>query len=394
METAPIFSAAPVRVFFPTSGILLFAAGNGCECFAEGCADKGSFGAVVFRLFSLSVSGVCPDGGKMNGKQRIRAGAAALGLVLLLQANARAAVALIPVGEAAGIALETQGALIVGFSERSAAKDAGIRTGDSIVSVDGAPVRGAAELSDALAGAGKDEVRLGIRRGKDKLEIAVTPDRSGETPRLGVFVRGAMTGIGTVTYYDPETGAFGALGHGVSAPGSQTLLPVTDGKLVACTPDTILPGSPGIPGELSGTPDADTVLGTIEKNTASGIFGRSETGWTGTPVPAASADEVRPGKAYLRSAVSGRICDYAIMIRAVRPADAAGRDMLIEVTDPALLALTGGIVRGMSGSPILQDGKLIGAVTHVLVSDPSKGYAIFMETMLAAARADAADDAA
>ena len=322
----------------------------------------------------------------MKKKQRIRACWAAFGLILLFQANARAySSPLVPVGEAAGIALETRGALIVGFSERSPAKDAGILEGDSILSADGVPISGSASLSGALAD-GKAEVRLCVLRGDETLEFTVTPDRSGETPRLGVFVRDALAGIGTVTYYDPETGAFGALGHGVNAPGTQTLLSVTEGRLVFCTPDEIRPGAPGLPGELGGTFDADRVLGTIESNTKSGIFGHSETGWTGDALPVAAPDEIKPGEALVRSAVSGEVRDYTVFIRAIRPADASKRDMLIEVTDPDLLALTGGIVRGMSGSPILQDGKLVGAVTHVLVGDPKKGYAIFMERMLAAAQ--------
>ena len=301
---------------------------------------------------------------------------------------------LVPVGLAAGIALETQGARIVGFSEHSPAHDAGLMEGDSILYINETKITGASVLSGALA-ASEGAVEVRIARGEDELLLTVEPDRTKETPRLGVFVRDALAGIGTVTYYDPATGQYGALGHGISE-GNEGLMPVGGGKLVSCTLDRIQPGAPGIPGELGGTLDAEAVLGTIECNTDFGIFGQSAVPFPGEAVEVLSAQKVRVGDAVVRCALDGKTRDYSIRILALHPADAGGRDMLIEVTDPDLLSRTGGIVRGMSGSPILQDGKLAGAVTHVLVSSPKRGYAVFAETMLSAAQngAKTVEDAA
>ncbi|MBQ1504741.1 MAG: PDZ domain-containing protein, partial [Oscillospiraceae bacterium] len=158
---------------------------------------------------------------------------------------------LVPVGLAAGIALETQGARIVGFSEHSPARDAGLMEGDSILYINETKITGASVLSGALA-ASEGAVEVRIARGEDELLLTVEPDRTKETPRLGVFVRDALAGIGTVTYYDPATGQYGALGHGISE-GNEGLMVVGGGKLVSCTLDRIQPGAPGIPGELGGT---------------------------------------------------------------------------------------------------------------------------------------------
>lgn len=334
----------------------------------------------------------------MNSKKVLQAGFFAACLFVAGTIHASAAALphkLVPVGVAAGINLETQGVLIVGFAQESAARDAGFLEGDSILSINGTEIDNAAELSGALS-ASEGEVTVLIQRAGTQITLKANPDRSGDTPKLGVFVRDAMAGIGTVTYYNPETGAYGALGHGISESGTGALMPASGGKLVSCTLDAITPGSRGTPGELSGKIDPSRVLGSIEANTPFGIFGHLDTPWEGQAIETACTGDIRPGPAKILSGVSGQLCEYAIKICAVYHGTDSGRDMLIEVTDPHLIDLTGGIVRGMSGSPILQNGKLVGAVTHVLVNEPLKGYAISIENMLAAEKnsVDSVEDAA
>ncbi len=320
----------------------------------------------------------------MNSKKVLQAGLLAACLFLVGPFHANAAMQaqkLVPVGIAAGINLETQGALIVGFANNSAARDAGLLEGDSILSINGTTINNTAELSGALA-ASEGEVSVLIQRAGAQITINVNPDRSGETPKLGVFVRDAMAGIGTLTYYNPETGAYGALGHGISEAATGALLPASGGQLVSCTLDTITPGTQGTPGELSGKIDPSNILGSIETNTPFGIFGHLQTVPEGQAIETAGTEEIKPGPAKILSGVNGQLCEYAIQICAVYHGTDSGRDMLIEVTDPKLIDLTGGIVRGMSGSPIIQNGKLVGAVTHVLINEPLKGYAISIEHML------------
>ena len=285
----------------------------------------------------------------MNSKKVLQAGFFAACLFVAGTIHASAATLphkLVPVGVAAGINLETQGALIVGFAQESAARDAGFLEGDSILSINGTEIDNAAELSGALS-ASEGEVTVLIQRAGTQITLKVNPDRSGDTPKLGVFVRDAMAGIGTVTYYNPETGAYGALGHGISESGTGALMPASGGKLVSCTLDAITPGSRGTPGELSGKIDPSRVLGSIEANTPFGIFGHLDTPWEGQAIETACTGDIRPGPAKILSGVSGQLCEYAIKICAVYHGTDSGRDMLIEVTDPHLIDLTGGIVRGM-----------------------------------------------
>jgi stage IV sporulation protein B len=192
--------------------------------------------------------------------------------------------------------------------------------------------------------------------------------------------------VGTVTFYDPESDVFGTLGHGVSD-GKGALLPMTRGKACDAAVASVRKGRPGDPGQLKGSADGTVVFGEIQKNTPQGVFGISREGILGEPLPVASFGDIKPGPATIRSTVNGdRVGEYAVEILKIYPADRTDcRNFLIKVTDPVLLKETGGIVQGMSGSPIIQDGKLVGAVTHVLVNDPTRGYGIFIENMLEAA---------
>ena len=189
-----------------------------------------------------------------------------------------------------------------------------------------------------------------------------------------------------MTFYTEDGKAFGALGHGVSGTGGTELTPVTSGFVVSSSVSDVQKGSRGTPGMLKGVFDLSHAVGTVTENSARGIFGVMQTLPHKAAVPVAGPGAVRTGPAKILSNVKGaEICEYDVEIVRLMPEAQNGRDLLLRVTDPALLEATGGIVQGMSGSPILQDGRLVGAVTHVLVSDPTRGYGILIENMLDAA---------
>ena len=301
---------------------------------------------------------------------------------------------LIPGGEVIGIQMDIDGVLVADLNdvvtERGAvcpAREAGIRAGDVITAVNGCEVDDAAELSDMVSGlAGGAELTV-LRGGKSRC-IPITPAMGADgEARLGLWLRDGITGVGTVTFIDPDSGGFGALGHGVNDTAVGSLLPVDGGIVFQAQIVDVKPGAPGAPGELAGHIDAGTVIGRIAKNTGSGIFGYMGASGSGSEaMPVASAAEVRNGKATILACVAGsETREYEVEITRTGVPLGDGRDMMVRVTDPGLLSVTGGIVQGMSGSPILQNGKLVGAVTHVLVSDPCRGYGIFIENMLDAA---------
>ena len=277
---------------------------------------------------------------------------------------------LVPGGQSVGVAMRTGGVVVVGNSDlgkvASPARLAGLKSGDVIQSVDGAAVTGAEQLSEALADGGP--ARLSVLRDGGVVECDVTPaldDRDGQY-RLGAWVRDSTAGVGTLTFYDPQTG-----------------------RVVSVTPSR-----EGSPGELTGDFLGETeALGTVDMNTEYGIFGRAEQplegGLYAEGLPVATREQVHTGAATLLTTVDGgaaREYDCEI-VRLSGANESAARAMVIRVTDPELLAVTGGIVQGMSGSPLIQDGKLIGAVTHVMVNDPTMGYGICIETMLEQAQA-------
>ena len=198
-----------------------------------------------------------------------------------------------------------------------------------------------------------------------------------------------MAGIGTMTFYDPETGVFGALGHGITDTETAQLMPLSSGAIMDSQVKAVKKGQQGAAGELKGEFELTQDMGTLNTNCEYGVFGTAEElrfGETlGAALPVAAPEEVTPGKATILANVSGdAVEEYQVEISKIFSTDGS-RNLLLTVTDPALRAVTGGIVQGMSGSPILQNGKLVGAVTHVLLEDPTRGYGIFTENMLEAA---------
>ena len=317
-------------------------------------------------------------------KRKFLRGLTAAVLLILYSVPAHASRLLVPVGEVVGLSLSEGTVTVAAFHEShgAAAREAGIQIGDEILSVDGAAVDSVGDLYDALKRSG-GTVTLRLRRSGRDRQVKLSPTATAEGPRLGVYVREGVTGIGTVTYYDPDRGTFGCLGHGISD-SRGALAPMRSGWVYDAAVESVKRGRAGEPGQLKGAVEARTPTGRLSANTAFGVFG-SGVKWNGEALPAAEPGQVREGPAQILSNVSGEeIALYDVEILKCRP-DGEGRDLVLRVTDPELLSATGGIVAGMSGSPIIQDGRLVGAVTHVLVNDPTRGYGIFIENMLDAA---------
>ena len=265
----------------------------------------------------------------------------------------------------------------------SPAADAGLKAGDVILFAGGTPVSTAKELEAALSKLGGRAILVVERNGK-RIEMTVSCGRTAEGEvRIGAWVRDSTVGIGTLSFYDESTGAIAALGHAVTDADTGALLKVRDGKLVIANILGVTKGQRGAPGELHGTFDENSpVIGSIPSNTELGIFGRSaeETRslLLGEAIPVAFPDEVREGEAQILSYAGGELIAYSCrIIKTGRQDSPAQKGLVIEVSDERLIQLTGGIVQGMSGSPIIQDGKLVGAVTHVFLNDPLKGYGAY-----------------
>ena len=333
-------------------------------------------------------------------------GGAALALALLLcaavPANASALTAetgtqaasarmLVPVGHTVGIKLFARGVMVVKLTDGGTpARTCGLQTGDVIVKCGGVSVTSTEQFQSLLQENGEAATDLQVRREGESVTLSVSPEQNDQGAYcIGAWIRDSMAGIGTMTYYDPDTGAFGALGHGITDADTALLMPFASGSILPSTVKAVKKGAVGDAGELRGDFDLTGDLGDLSANTENGIFGTLDPGEfterLGDPLPVAAAAEVHAGPATILSNVEGDdVEEYDIEILQVVENSADGRDLVISVTDPELLSATGGIVQGMSGSPILQDGKFAGAVTHVLLNDPSKGYGILMETMLKA----------
>ncbi|MBR4308796.1 MAG: PDZ domain-containing protein [Oscillospiraceae bacterium] len=291
---------------------------------------------------------------------------------------------LIPGGDAIGLELQLDGISVVELAEEGPAK-AGLRCGDLIRCVDHKEVATVEDLSRAVKAAAGRPLTLTILRNGAERDIRLSPVMVETGWKLGIYVRDHLDGIGTVTYYAPEDGSFGALGHGVSGGEQSTLLPLRGGKVLDSEVAAVTRGKVGSPGALQGALCSKEICGEVLQNTSRGIFGTMIPA-DNAPIPVAESSRVHTGPAEIRSTVRGKeVCTYAVRIEQIYKGDEHHRNLLIKVTDPSLLEATGGIVQGMSGSPIIQDGKLIGAVTHVLIDDPTQGYGIFIENMLEAA---------
>ncbi len=290
-----------------------------------------------------------------------------------------------------GVKLHTKGVFVVGVSkvdaeqgQQNPAYDAGIRQKDIILSVNQKDVNTVAEVTNAIAESNGAPIQFTVLRDNQTQTISVRPvrDREGQY-RCGLWIRDHTAGIGTVTFILPQTKTFAGLGHGICDGDTGELMPLLRGTVSDVSITGIVKGSVGHPGELKGYFQG-VKIGSLLGNTKEGVFGvLSDVDTTRPLVPIATAQEVHAGDATLFCTLQdGTIKGYSIQISKIKTGTST-KNFVVEVTDSALLEATGGIVQGMSGSPILQDGKLIGAVTHVLINDPQKGYGIFIENMLA-----------
>lgn len=298
-------------------------------------------------------------------------------------------------GNTVGIKIFTKGLVCVGTQEiksdtgfgRDLSREADIRSGDIFMQANGVLLEHTEQLGELVRQSEGNPIEFVILRDGQTLCKTVAPLQTAEGFKLGIWLRDSTAGIGTLTFYVPETQSFGALGHPITDADTGTLMPVADGTLLRADVFSIKKGEKGEPGELKGVfKSSEPILGTITANTKQGIIGTlRDASCASRLYPAASRSQVREGAATILSNISGEtVEEFSVEIqKANRLFGDDQKDMVIHITDPALIERTGGIVQGMSGSPILQDGAIIGAVTHVFVNDPTRGYGIYIENMLA-----------
>ncbi|MCL1878812.1 MAG: SpoIVB peptidase [Defluviitaleaceae bacterium] len=303
----------------------------------------------------------------------------------------------VPLGVAIGVRINTDGVMVLGtnsFQGESGetfhpAADI-LHGGDLILRANDVDINNKEELSDFVAES-TGEITFLVRRDDAEFEINITPEIAAKdgVRRIGVWVRDSTKGIGTLTFFCPETSEFGALGHGILDVDTKTLLSVRSGRIMPSTVTSVTRGVRGVPGELEGMVDTAVSLGTISTNCTNGIFGTLNAvacaQFENLPrYPIANRTQIREGPATVLTNVSGtEVKSYEIEIESINlnPSDET-KGFVIRITDDGLLRQTGGIVQGMSGSPILQNGHVIGAITHVFVQDPARGYCIFIESMI------------
>ena len=302
------------------------------------------------------------------------------------------AVVLVPGGQAIGVAMTTKGVLVVGVSDvagGSPAGSAGIRAGDVLLSINGQELTSAEHLITLAEQSGGRAMEIAYLREDMRRIASVTPVLSEGGYKLGVWARDSTAGVGTMSFYHPKTGAYGALGHAISDADTGRLLDVRSGRLMLAEITDVRKGMRGAPGELRGSFLRDRVeLGSIEINSRYGVYGEMdaplENALYPDGLPVAYQESVHTGKAQILSCIDYegvKAYDVEILSHTRQPSRAQ-KSMVLRVTDQRLLEKTGGIVQGMSGSPIIQDGHIIGAVTHVFVDDPTRGYGLYIEWML------------
>ena len=290
---------------------------------------------------------------------------------------------LCPCGEAFGMKIHQSGVTVTAISDTETVLAKQVSVGDVLLLLNGQTIESATDLCQKLSTA-KGTISLTVLRGKEKKTILIPATSADESYRLGIEVKDTAAGIGTITYIDPQTGAFGGLGHGICAPNTGEIYPMKNGTVTEVILGGVQKGASGKPGELRGVL-SHREIGTLSKNTDCGVFGTLSLDNRTLPssIPVGTREELTTGPAEILSSLkNGSPARYQIRITEIDRSATDSKSFRIEVTDPTLIALTGGIVRGMSGSPIIQNGKLVGAVTHVLVANPTEGYGIFIENML------------
>lgn len=299
----------------------------------------------------------------------------------------------IPIGKAIGMKLYTKGVLVVGMSEIEGQKpyeNSGIETGDKIIEINDTKINTTDELIECVNNSKGKSVEIKYISNNQEEIASIEPVKTSNNEyKLGLWVRDAAAGVGTLTFYEPSTGEFGALGHGINDVDTYDLIDIASGELVSIDIIDIVKGEDGSPGEIRGTIDNGYTLGKIYKNTGFGIYGSINNIaklnlFHSQELEVANRNEITTGKAEIICELeNGKSQSYEIEIeRIFLDNNQNNKSMLIKVTDEELLEKTGGIIQGMSGAPIIQNGKFIGAVTHVLVNDAKTGYAVFADLMI------------
>lgn len=313
-------------------------------------------------------------------------------------------ISLVPGGQSIGVILQPDGVLVIGLASvtdpgghaASPAHEAGVEVGDIIARIAGVPVGSDGQIASLVQeqGLAGRPVRVEVRRRGALIDLMVRPRLCRDTGRyrLGVLVRDMTAGVGTLTFYDPESSTYAALGHMISEAEGGEPVAVHSGRIVGAYVAQIEPGRRGEPGEKLGTfIEGRNVWGDIRRNSPFGIYGVLSRALPASPyanpVPLGLARQVKTGPAQMLTVIEGdRVESFSVEIRrAHNQTRPAAKGLVVQVTDPRLLERTGGIVQGMSGSPLIQDGRLIGAVTHVFVNDPARGYGMYAEWMAAEA---------
>nr|WP_316569675.1 SpoIVB peptidase [Neobacillus sp. YIM B06451] len=311
-----------------------------------------------------------------------------------------------PGGQSIGVKLNTVGVLVVGHHQvdtgngkKSPGEMSGIKVGDIITEINGQKIEKMSDVAPFVQEAGKTGKPLNVlisrEKGRFKAELMPLKEKGASNYKLGLYIRDSAAGIGTMTFYQPGSKKYGALGHVISDMDTKKPIVVEDGQIVRSTVTSIEKGSNGNPGEkLARFSDDREIIGNINRNSPFGIFGKLnrdiENGILDKPMPIALSHQVKEGPAKILTVVDNdKVEMFNIEIVSTIPQKfPATKGMVIKVTDPKLLAKTGGIVQGMSGSPIIQSGKIVGAVTHVFVNDPTSGYGVHIEWMLTEAGID------
>lgn len=315
--------------------------------------------------------------------------------------SAHSKISVVPSGQTIGVKLKSAGIIVVGHHELitpsgkkiTPGKQAKLQIGDQITAINGVTIDDTAKISSITEQAGQSHqlLQLTVKRGNQTIQRQLRPvfDRAEQRYRLGLYVRNTAAGVGTMTFYAPQQSVYGALGHIITDVDTQKPIKIREGQILQSQVMSIHKSETGEPGEKRAQfVNRAQILGSISSNTPFGIFGRlhqtPQTNLTPKAMPVGFADEVKEGSAQIWTVVSGqKVEKFNIEIKHIaKQAKPATKGLVIKITDRRLISKTGGIVQGMSGSPIIQDGKIVGAVTHVFVNDPTSGYGCFIEWML------------
>jgi len=315
-----------------------------------------------------------------------------------MQVEALPTIRVVPGGHSIGVLMQSRGVMVVGYApildsqgqKRYPARENGVQIGDIIMKVNGKTVSSENDLARIIDKQVDKDITLMVKRGNDNLSISVRGIHCSETgrQRIGLYVRDGVVGVGTLTFWEPETKKYAALGHIITDADTKQGIDILNGHIVSASIQSVKPAKPGKPGEKIGVFQREgDIKGNIKKNGYFGIYGLTENKvdnpLTEYTMEIGYAHQVKEGKAQIYTVVNEEdIEKFDIIIEKVFPQRESGKGMVIRVTDQRLLNLTGGIIQGMSGSPIIQDNRIVGAVTHVFLNNPERGYGIFMDNML------------